>query len=313
MKVKSKGKIFNIQKYSIYDGPGVRTIIFLKGCPLKCKWCSNPEGCSLNYDVMYSKTNCKDCGICIDVCPQRKHIMKNINSQFQHEIDRTIKCIGCRECEKKCPHNALHIVGEEKTVEDIMDIIEQDSVFYLTSGGGVTLSGGEATAQGEFALEILKKCKSKGINTAIETCGYTDWDLLKELSNYVDLFLYDIKHIDSEEHKNLVGVPNDKILKNIAKLFHIGANIRVRMPLIKGLNDSDDVLIGTMKFIKAISKGKNLKGVDLLPYHKLGINKYKELGREYSIKEDLTYTQEELQKIEYLLKDFDLPIKVIKH
>jgi pyruvate formate lyase activating enzyme len=314
LKLDKKGIIFNTQKYSIYDGPGVRTIIFIKGCPLKCKWCSNPEGISQNFDIMYVDDRCTKCGKCVSFCGKGIHNIKKVHDgTIVHKIDREIKCDGCKLCQFNCPSEAVRIAGEEKTVEEIINIIEQDSLFYITSGGGVTLSGGEVASQPEFALEILKACKSRGINTAIETCGQASWEIYKELNKYVDLFLYDLKHIDPDEHKNLVGVNNYKILTNMAKLFSIGANITVRMPMVKGLNDQEWALKAAMKFINKISEGKNLKGVEILPYHKLGVNKYQQLDKEYSIKEDLTYSQSELEKIEDFVKEFNLPIQVVKH
>lgn len=314
LELDKKGIIFNTQKYSIYDGPGVRTIIFIKGCPLKCKWCSNPEGISKNFDIMYVDERCTKCGKCVSFCSKGIHNIKKAHDGIiVHEIDRQIKCDGCKLCQSKCPSEAVRIAGEEKTVKEIINIIEQDSLFYITSGGGVTLSGGEVASQPEFALEILKACKSRGIHTAIETCGQASWEIYKELSKYVDLFLYDLKHIDPDEHKNLVGVNNYKILTNMAKLFSINANIIVRMPMVKGLNDQEWALKGAMKFINKISEGKNLKGIEILPYHKLGVNKYQQLGKEYSIKEDLTYSQSELEKIEDFVKEFDLPVQVVKH
>lgn len=314
MQKKQSGIIFNTQKYSIYDGPGVRTIIFFKGCPLNCKWCSNPEGISRNYDIMYTDSRCTKCGICMSNCDKGIHtIQRSYDGNIIHKIDRSTKCIGCKNCESKCPTKAIRIAGEEKTVDEIVSIIEEDSIFYMTSGGGVTLSGGEVASQPEFALKILKACKEKGIHTAIETCGFADWKVYEQLAQYVDLFLYDIKQIDPQIHKELVGVDNIRIITNLYKLFDIGAKITIRMPMIKGLNDSENQLKGVMKFIKIISKNKNLLGIEVLPYHKLGINKFEQLDREYTIKEDLSYSENELIEKEEFFKLFNLPIQLIRH
>ena len=313
-KLGKKGTIFNVQKYSIYDGPGIRTLVFLKGCPLKCRWCANPEGISPKQQVMYLKNQCVVCGKCVNVCPVGIHsLFKKEDGEISHRVDRNIDCIGCRKCEGNCNQGAVSIAGKESSVEEIMDIIIQDSPFYWSSGGGVTIGGGEVTAQPSFALEILKECKNEGIHTAIETCGYTNWSVLEEMSKHVDLFLYDLKHIDSREHEKLVGVSNDKILENMERLLNIGANMIVRMPMIKGLNDSYEALEGAMNFIKRISEGKKLQGIEVLPYHKLGVNKYKQLDMEYAIKEDLGYTNDELERMEAFLSKFNLPIKLIKH
>lgn len=314
MQKKDMGIIFNTQKYSIYDGPGVRTIIFFKGCPLNCKWCSNPEGISKNYDIMYTDNRCSKCGICMSNCSNGIHTIKRSHDgNVVHDIDRDTKCNGCRTCESKCPNNAIRVAGQEKSVDEIISIIEEDSLFYMTSGGGVTLSGGEVAFQPEFALKILKACKEKGIHTAIETCGFANWSVYEKLAKYVDIFLYDIKQIEPDKHKNLVGVDNIKILTNLYKLFDLGAKITIRMPLIKGLNDSEYQLKGAMKFIEIISKNKNLLGIEILPYHKLGINKFEQLDREYTIKEDLSYSETELIEKERFFNNFNLPIQLIRH
>lgn len=314
MQSKETGIIFNTQKYSIYDGPGVRTIIFFKGCPLNCRWCSNPEGISKNFDVMYTDNRCTKCGICVSNCVKGIHnIKRSHDGKIVHDIDRTIKCLGCRDCETKCSNKAVRIAGQEKTVDEIVNIIQEDSLFYTTSGGGVTLSGGEVASQPEFALKILKACKEKGIHTAVETCGYANWKVYEKLSKYVDLFLYDIKQVDPIIHKELVGVDNIKILTNLYKLFNIGAKIVIRMPLIKGFNDLDYQIKGAMKFIEIISENKNLLGIEVLPYHKLGVNKYEQLNKEYTIKEDLSYSNEDLKEKEELFKSFNLPIQIVRH
>ncbi|MHC1749688.1 MAG: choline TMA-lyase-activating enzyme [Cellulosilyticaceae bacterium] len=309
-----KGKIFNIQKFSIYDGMGIRTLVFLKGCPLRCKWCSNPEGLSAKYQIMYLADKCVSCGKCQEVCPTGIHKMStNQDGQLVHTVDRTIDCINCGKCEAVCHQEAVRVVGKEVTVREVLDVIVQDKDFYWSSGGGVTIGGGEMTMQGEFAAEILKQCKKQAIHTAVETCGHTNWSTYELLAPYTDLFLYDIKHIDTDLHKQLVGVNNDKILSNLENLFKIGANVVVRMPLIKGYNDSIEALVGAMEFIKRVSAGHNLKGIEILPYHKLGITKYTQLDMQYGIENDPGYTPEELEKLNKFISQFDLPIKVIKH
>lgn len=307
------GRIFNIQKYSIYDGYGIRTLVFLKGCPLRCKWCSNPEGISNGFQIMFRKDQCINCGACVNVCPQKIHTIAREKDSPIHKIDRNIPCNGCGECAHRCLKGALSVAGKDISVEETVKNILQDSMFYWRSGGGVTFGGGEATMQSEFLLKTVKECKKNGIHTALETCGFTDWSVMKELIEHVDLFLYDLKHIDSLEHKKLTGQGNEKILKNLEHLFENGAHIIVRMPLVKGYNDSHNVLADSMKYIERISKDQNLDGIDILPYHKLGINKYRQLDMEYTITKDLSYSDDELEVLKEFMGQFSLPVRIIKH
>lgn len=307
-----KARIFNVQKYSIYDGPGVRTLIFFKGCPLRCKWCSNPEGLERKYQVMYKEDLCINCGNCIPVCPVQIHHFLGTESP-RHKVSRNIDCVGCRKCESVCPKQALSIVGSDKTISEVMEIIQQDALFYHSSGGGVTLGGGEVTAQPEFATNLLTECKRMGIHTAIETSGYTKRDSLLKIAQFTDLFLYDIKQIDPERHYELTGVHNERILDNLTELIRRGYNVKVRMPLIRGLNDSEDTIRRTMEFLQPFKYYKNFLGIDLLPYHKLGINKYKQLDMQYPITEDLSFKEQELDKIEEFIKGYDLKVEVIRH
>lgn len=316
-----KARIFNVQKYSIYDGPGIRTLIFFKGCPLRCKWCSNPEGLERKYQVMFKEDLCTHCGNCIAVCPVQIHYSQDKEGGALgtdgggtiHKVHRSIDCRGCRKCETICPKQALSIVGSDKTISEILDIIQQDMLFYLSSGGGVTLGGGEVTAQPEFAANLLMECNRMRIHTAIETSGYTNLDSLLMIAQFTDLFLFDIKQIDSDRHYELTGVRNERILDNLTELIRRGFTVKVRMPLIRGLNDSQDAICRTMEFLQTFKSYKNFQGIDLLPYHKLGINKYKQLDMEYAITEDLSFKTEELDKIEEFIKSYDLQVKVIRH
>lgn len=316
-----KARIFNVQKYSIYDGPGVRTLIFFKGCPLRCRWCSNPEGLERKYQVMYKEDLCIDCGKCISVCPARVHYflaeedgrLQTNGGKTKHRVNRGVECIGCRKCETACPRQALSIVGLDKTISEVLEIIQQDMLFYLSSGGGVTLGGGEVTAQPEFAANLLTECKRLGIHTAIETSGYVKQEALLMIAQFTDLFLYDIKQIDSDQHYELTGVRNERILDNLTELIRRGYNVKVRMPLIKGLNDSEETIAKTLEYLQSFRSYKNFQGVDLLPYHKLGINKYKQLDLKYAITEDLSFQEEELNKIEAFIKGYDFEVEVIRH
>ena len=316
-----KARIFNVQKYSIYDGPGIRTLIFFKGCPLRCKWCSNPEGLERKYQVMYIEDLCIHCGNCISTCPVGIHYYsKQDDGSFglrsegpRHKVTRDIDCIGCRNCEAICPKKALSIAGLDKTISEVLEIIQQDVPFYQSSGGGVTLGGGEVTAQPEFAANLLMECKRMGINTAIETCGYAKQESLLMIAQFTDLFLYDLKHIDSDRHYELTGVRNERILDNLRELIRRGLNVKIRMPLLRGLNDGEDTIRQTMEFLKPFNSYRNFQGIDLLPYHKLGINKYKQLDMEYTITDDLSFKAEELEYLEEVIKDYDLQVNVVRH
>jgi choline trimethylamine-lyase activating enzyme len=308
--IERKAFIFNVQKYNMYDGPGVRTLVFFKGCPLRCKWCSNPEGLEKKYQVMFKRNSCIDCGACVSVCPVGKH---TISKEQKHEVIHSIDCVGCHKCENVCTESAISIVGEVKTVSELMEIIEEDKRFYDISGGGVTLGGGEVTMQSEFAANLLMACKQEGINTAIETCGYTKLESILKVAEFTDLFLFDIKHIDPERHYQLTGVRNERILGNLKELLHRRYNVKVRMPLLKGINDSQDEIDKVIAFLMPFRDYKNFKGIDLLPYHKLGVNKYTQLGKEYPIEGDPSLSSDELDMIESWIKKYEFPVAVIKH
>ncbi len=242
--IERKAMIFNVQKYNVYDGPGVRTLVFFKGCPLRCKWCANPEGLERKYQVMFKRDSCIDCGSCVSVCPVGIH---TISKELKHKVMHRLDCIGCRKCEAICTEYALSIVGNVKTVSQIMEIIEEDREFYNVSGGGVTLGGGEVLMQPEFAANLLMICKQEGINTAIETCGYTKLESILKVAEFTDLFLFDIKHIDPERHYQLTGVRNEQILQNLKELIHLRYNVKVRMPLLKDINDNQDEIESWVK------------------------------------------------------------------
>lgn len=309
--IERKARIFNVQKYNMYDGPGVRTIIFFQGCPLRCKWCANPEGMMKKNRVMFKSNLCIDCGQCAEVCPVGIHTMNNITNK--HEVNHNIECIGCGKCVDVCCNSAISIVGETKTISELMEIIEEDRTFYELSGGGVTLGGGEVLMQPEAAANLLMACKNSGINTAIETSGYAKVEDILKVAEFTDLFLFDIKHINSEEHFKWTGVRNEQILYNLEKLLQNKYNVQIRMPLLKGVNDKREYIEKAMEFLMPYKDYKNFKGIDLLPYHKMGVNKYNQLGVDYKIEGDPSLTNEDLDKIESWIKNYDLKVKVVRH
>ncbi len=308
--IERKAFIFNVQKYNMYDGPGVRTLVFFKGCPLRCKWCSNPEGMERKYQVMFKRNSCVDCGACVSVCPVGIH---TISKDLKHEVNQNIDCVGCKKCVEACPQSALTVVGEVKTVSELLEIIEEDREFYELSGGGVTLGGGEVTMQADFAANLLMACKQEGINTAIETCGYCKQEAILQIAEFTDLFLFDIKHMDPERHYQLTGVHNERILGNLKELLRRRYNVKVRMPLLKEINDSQNEIDQVIQFLMPFKDYKNFKGIDLLPYHKLGVNKYTQLDKIYPIEGDPSLSSDELNIIESWIKKYDFPVMVIKH
>lgn len=307
--VERKVRIFNLQKYNMYDGPGVRSMAFLKGCPLRCKWCSNPESQQRGHEVMFKRANCVDCGACVAACPVNVHKMID----GRHVVDRSIPCIGCRKCEKACMYHALEVMGDDRTIDDVIAFFDEDADFYRMSGGGITLSGGEVLAQPEAALSILMAAKARGYHTAIETCGYASALTIMKVARYVDLFLFDIKQMDPVKHKYWTGVNNEQILSNVRELLENGYNVRVRMPLLKGVNDSKEEIDAVIAFFKPYRYQKNFDGVDLLPYHKLGVGKYASLDLDYEIKDDPSLDDGELNRIEGWIKGADFKVNLVRH
>ncbi|WP_375749443.1 choline TMA-lyase-activating enzyme [Vibrio sp. HN007] len=307
------GRIFNIQKYSLFDGYGIRTLVFFKGCNLRCDWCANPEGLEFRYQVMYSDSKCSDCGDCIDVCPTGVHALLPLPNGKKHIVDHARECTGCRECEKVCVGRAINVVGKDYSVDDLMKIIMQDYDFYITSNGGVTLGGGELSLQTDFAVELLNACKKQQIHTAIETQGTTSLKNFKKLAAYTDLFLFDIKEIDTQKHQKLLGINNNQVKKNLEYLIDIGANIIIRMAIIKGVNDSYESMGKTFNYVMSLAEKGNIEKIEILPYHAFGKPKYEKLGMIYPISDDTQYTENELNDFEQFIEGFNFNIRLIRH
>lgn len=271
----NKAMIFNIQRYSIHDGPGIRTTVFCKGCPLRCLWCSNPESLSKSIELAHNSTLCNMCGKCVEVCP-RKAISVSDQTVM---VDRQA-CDSCGKCIEVCYAGALKFYGQEITIQQVMDEVLKDGVFYRNSSGGITASGGEALMQADFVHQLFKQCKQKGLHTCLDTSGYAPWSDMNKVLEYTDLVYYDLKHMDSAVHKKLCGVSNDLILSNLASTASRGIDIVVRIPLIPGVNDSEENLRSTAEFVYHLQKGESIE-IDILPYHQLGLGKYVNLDRKY--------------------------------
>lgn len=270
-----EGLVFDIQRFSVNDGPGIRTIVFLNGCPLRCKWCSNPESQLLKPVVMFNEMECIHCGACIAACKQGA-----INPNNKGLIDHS-KCIGCGECSLVCPTGALIMKGKRMSVEEVIRILKKDGTHYRRSGGGLTLSGGEPLMQSEFAIELLKAAHAQGWNTAIETTSCASEEVIRDVFPHVDLALADVKSMDDQKHTYFTGVSNQQILERIKLVSEI-TNIMVRVPVIPGFNEQKDEIRQIAEFAKTLNQ-EHLQGVNLLPYHSMGENKYKMLGRDYDL------------------------------
>jgi len=295
------GVIFNIQRYSIHDGPGIRTTVFLKGCPLNCWWCQNPESQLSGQEMLFWGDRCIGCGACSTICPSNAiQIKKGI------PVTEKEKCILCGKCIEKCPALAREMIGEKLATEEVIKEIEKDFVFYEESGGGVTFSGGEPLGQSEFLEGLLNGCREKKIHTAVDTSGYISWRILKKIIPKVDLFLYDLKIMDSERHKKYTGVFNEIILENLKKLSSVHHNIFIRFPVIPGINDDSQNIKEMGEFLSSLT----IAHVNLLPYHYIGIDKYRRLGRTYHLAATQPPSEEKLSEIVAILSKFNLKVKL---
>jgi len=300
------GIIWDIKKYALHDGPGIRTTVFFKGCPLQCLWCCNPESQSFKPEILWLKENCLKCNLCLATCPS-KAISKDKAGKKLINSDR---CDLCGLCVNKCPAEALQLMGKRVSLDEVLHDVAHDAVFYHRTGGGLTLSGGEPLAQPDFAYELLRRFKVKGmgLHTTIDTCGYFDWPKFARLLKYADLILYDIKHMDSQEHHRITGVNNELILENARRIAEFPKKLIIRLPLIPGYNDSEENIIKTASF------ARNLPGVeelDILLYHRLGEPKYARLGREYALKGVMSLPSERVDIIRAIVESFGLRVRIV--
>ncbi len=264
------GIIFDIKKYAIHDGPGIRTTVFFKGCPLQCTWCHNPESWSPQPEPMFRPTRCIRCGRCVEVCPEEAVTLRK-----DHARTNPARCTRCGTCLPACPPQARGIAGRRMTVDEVMAEIVKDTVFYDESNGGVTFSGGEPLMQPDFLATLLQQCQMRSIHTALDTCCHAPAAVVEKVAPMTNLFLCDIKHLDPEKHKQFTGVDNSQILENIAFLAQTDTPLIIRIPVVPGFNDTADEIGAIVEFIKSL---KTIQQIDLLPYNNGGVSKADRLG-----------------------------------
>lgn len=303
----ARGTVFNIQKMSIHDGPGIRTTVFFKGCPLNCLWCSNPESQRQALEIACFENRCIKCGYCAQVCPKQI-----IEKGGAFEITDRSQCDLCMTCVDECCTNAKKLIGQEYDEEELYQEILKDKPFYDSSGGGVTFSGGEPFMQSEFLIRLLKRCREGGVHTAIETTGLTDTETFLKALPYLDLIHYDVKHMDDDEHRRVTGVSNKKILENLSVIGKQHRNIIVRIPVIPGINDS----VENIRETAAYAADAGAAAIELLPYHNLGEVKYGQLGRSYELSDVHKPEQEHMEaladEMRGVIGDRGIPVSIMK-
>lgn len=270
-----RARVFDIERYATHDGPGIRTTVFLKGCPLRCLWCHNPEAMSPRPTLLFTAEKCIACGACVEVC---RHGVHRFVDEV-HVLDRA-RCETCGDCAGECFSGALELAGREMTPDEALIEVLRDRTIYERSGGGMTVSGGEPLSHYPWTLELVRSAKREGLHVAVDTSGYCPWPYLEGLAPHTDLFLYDLKQMNSDRHKELTGVPNERILDNLQRLDSLGIDIWIRLPLIPGLNDDSANYEALGEFIGGL---RNVRRVEILRYHRLAESKYERMGMPYSL------------------------------
>jgi pyruvate formate lyase activating enzyme len=288
------GTIFDIKRFAVHDGPGIRTTVFFKGCPLRCLWCHNPESMKIERQIVFFESKCIGCGECFKRCPNGAVEATPQGRKYYRD-----KCTLCGMCVEYCYAEATVMQGKIVSVDEVIEEVKKDMPFYENSGGGVTISGGEPAMQPEFCIAVLRESKKAGMHTALDTSGYVKWEIFSKILEYVDLVLYDVKHMDPAKHKEYTGLSNRLILANLKKLDKLDIPIEIRMPVIPGLNDSEGNLSAASQFLREM---KNIKRIKLLPYHRLGEGKYERLDMEYRLKNVEPPDKERMKQLTEFIK-----------
>lgn len=295
--------IFNIQSYSIHDGPGIRVTVFIKGCPLRCLWCANPESNLATPQLMFYANKCTGCGRCVGACPQKAISLGEKDGKILAITDRSL-CTDCGACAEICPAEARELAGKTMSVAEVLKKVLRDRLFMESSGGGVTLSGGEPLMHPDFSEALLKAAKAEGLHTAIESCSFASREVVDRVFRHVDLGLLDIKHMDSESHRKLTGVPNEPILENLIYIRKVlGVPVMISLPVIPGYNDSPENISATARFV-AEELGRDVK-IRLLPYHRLGESKNESLGKGMELSIQVP-DDEHMQSLKAIVESFGL-------
>jgi len=299
-----RGTVFNIQRYSIHDGPGIRTTVFLKGCPLLCLWCSNPESQNFQPEIAHRDSLCTECDRCVDVCSPQAISLGNKSIS----IDRKL-CTSCAKCVEVCTPGALKVFGEKMSATEVFEQVKRDEEFYRNSGGGVTVSGGEPLSQPDFVAALFNLCREQGIDTCIDTSGYASIKALEKVLPYTSLVLFDVKLTDPVAHRKWTGRSNETIIRNLGLVVKKGVPVVIRVPLIAGINDSDEELRNIARL--AAGSLKKPSKVELLPYHRFGMGKYQMLDRKYQLEELTTQTDAQIQRARQIFESFGLECEVV--
>ena len=296
------GEIFDIKKYAIHDGPGIRTTVFFKGCPLSCWWCHNPESLSTAPERLYRRERCIGCQECLVACSNEA--IREFEGQLQWTAD---ECRYCRSCAKACPAEAVEFVGQTMTVEEVVAEITKDTLFYDQSNGGVTISGGEPLMQPSFLMELLDACGEQGLHRTVDTSGHADTPTLLETASHTDLFLYDLKHMDPEKHSRYTGVSNDKIIANLKQLSLQGARIIIRLPVVPGINADEENIDRTGALAASLP---GVIGINILPYHCAAEAKYRNLGLKNKASDVQHPSEDVIASVARHLESYHLEVKI---
>jgi pyruvate formate lyase activating enzyme len=296
------GVIFDIKKFAIHDGPGIRTTVFFKGCPLTCRWCHNPEGWTIAAQHIHHEERCIGCGDCVQLCPH--HAIEASDNGMSWDDE---SCMQCKTCVQTCPSEAHEFIGQAVSIDEVVEKIKKDIIFYDASHGGVTFSGGEPLMQADFLLNLLKACGQLDLHRTVDTTGYAEAELLLAVADHTDLFLYDIKHMDPENHKSYTGVSNEKILNNLKLLARHGANVNIRIPVIPGFNVNAENINRTGAFVSSLP---GVREINLLPFHNAATGKYARLDVHCFSSEIQIPTRREINAMADRLGDFGLQVKI---